>query len=185
MLRSSSTTNCALSRTRFCDNPDPILHRQEVGHRGRLPTTFSPLLEDGSMMALTLALVAGMAVGRDGQERISTETKQHFLGNGYWEGIWRWAGPPIKEIPIRLEPGKFIQGHAQSVSGYRWVDEGQGKCRLIVSDTPGFLGRYKREAGELTICLLNHPDGRPTKFEAIQKPGSYLFILKPAKPPKK
>jgi len=58
------------------------------------------------MTALTLALVAGLAVGSDGRERISEETEQHFLGSGYWEGTLKvldFLG--LETGSIKLGPG--------------------------------------------------------------------------------
>ena len=128
------------------------------------------------MTALTLALVAGMAVGSDGAERISTETEQHFMGNGYWEGTLVGTVHNV----VRFEPGKIsLLGRKSSC---RWIDEGQGRCQYILEGCNVDRGIYKREAEQLTICMSRLGD-RPTKFESE---GRYiLMVLKPAKPSKK
>jgi len=138
------------------------------------------------MTALTLALVAGLAVGSDRTERISTEAKQPFLGNGYWEGIGHRPGidgDEIQTATVKIQPGLVIEGEKKF--SCQWIDEGRGRCRLIhvEFDPPLSLeGIYKQEAGQLIICLGQSGD-RPTRFHRDQTHG--LIILYRAKPLKK
>jgi len=129
------------------------------------------------MSALMFALVAGIAVGSDGTERISVETEQHFLGNGYWEGIAQVSGGYT--VSVKLEPGKIIWDENDRF--IRWCDEGPGRCRLIgEGDTQ--LGIFKRESMQLIVCMGTEGN-RPTGFFCDNE--HWLLILKPAKPPKK
>ena len=69
-----------------------------------------PLLEDGSMRALMIVLVAGIAGGSDGQERISTEPSQHFMGNGYWEGTWEQVEWWNRSVDVTSSPARLKHG---------------------------------------------------------------------------
>jgi len=138
------------------------------------------------MTALTLALVAGMAVGRDGPERIAAKAHQHFLGNGYWVGIAQHPGidgDEVRTTTLTFQPGIVIEGEEKH--SCEWVDEGRGRCRVIhleFDPTLSLEGIYKREAGQLVICLGATGD-RPTGFHRDETHS--LVILHPAKPPKK
>jgi len=58
------------------------------------------------MTALTLTLVAGMAMGSDGQECISAETAQGFGVNNQWKGTWRgWSELFPDTVEVTLKPG--------------------------------------------------------------------------------
>jgi len=143
------------------------------------------------MTALTLALLAGMAVG-SGPERIPEETRQHFLGNGYWEGTWKGSElcgllhMDERAFMVTLEPGLLRlrgEGHLLGITLATWIDEGKGRFRIAEKDRRCWWGIYKRGEGCLVICLKKGDKERPTLF----CPGDdqALLILKPAKPPKK
>jgi hypothetical protein len=140
------------------------------------------LQEDGSITALTLALAAGMAVGSDGAERISTESQESFLGSGYWEGALLPASDEEPTVKMILQPGLIILGKEHE--SCKWVDEGWGRCRVTMGDkfTCEYMCIYKREVGKLIVCFR---DGglRPTGFHSNKAQG--LWVLKLAKSPKK
>jgi len=141
------------------------------------------------MTALTLGLVAGLAVGSDGTERISTETHQRLAIEGYWEGTVQTVlkladAPELITGDGGFEPGKYGDRSSQ------WMDEGNGRCQwtlqlaknLHIYDTQ--LGIYKHEAGRLIICVRgNGAKGRPTAFSPSES--DYVFTLRPVQPPKK
>jgi len=115
-----------------------------------------PLLEDGTMTTLMIALVAGMAID-DRPERISTETEQRLLMDGEWRGTWEgFRGiPGITEI--RFSRRFFFEARNKgagfgAVSAF--VDEGRGRIRFtltIVGKKLVWLGIFKREGERLTI----------------------------------
>lgn len=147
------------------------------------------------MTALMVALVAGMVVGSDAVERISTETAERLAIDGCWEGTWN--GPvPSRHVSgyglcnVRIKPGEIsLKGDKFLVwlGIDRWIDEGKGKCRI----GNGWQGIYKRQGGRLIICFVNVDsdlpailqDPRPTIFQANER--QVLLIIKPTKPPKK
>jgi len=134
------------------------------------------------MSMLMLALVAGIAVGSDGTEPISTETEQRLAIGGYWEGVaYSVDSGGMKTRNARVEPGLVIEDNG--IKWFcRWSDEGRGRCQLIVDGVRSLPCIYKREAGQLIICY-GYGNRRPTRFHADKT--QILLILKPAKPPKK
>jgi hypothetical protein len=149
--------------------------------------TVSVITEEDAMSALMMALVAGLAVGSDGTERISTETKSLAI-EGYWEGV-KWYIDPFEDQPItcivKFEPGWVIIDGLRINS--KWLDEGRGKCRLIQNGSLINHAIYKRETGQLVICCAIRGD-RPVRFQPRfdgNLSETILYILKPAKPPKK
>jgi len=85
------------------------------------------------MTALTLALVAGMAVGSDGTEKFSTETEEQLGINGYWEGNLRFEiNNEVSTNCVKLENGVLIIGRIRNQC--RWVDEGRGRCLQILDE---------------------------------------------------
>jgi hypothetical protein len=111
------------------------------------------LLEEGSMTTLTLALVAAMAVGSDGKERISDEMQ--FCIEGSWEGTLQ--GTDLLGADGGTWPSGrwFIESIGTKNEGLdRLVDEGRGRLRW--EDWRGqtnAFGIYKLEATRLVICL--------------------------------
>ena len=137
------------------------------------------------MTALMIVLVAAMAVGNDGTERVSTETEERLAVED-WEGVMTY-GATNNRISVKFQPGWLIVLPGPLGFPCTWVDEGGGNCRChIVSP----LGRnqiqyciYKRVEGQLVICSGHSGHGRPTRFRAD---GSQdLFILKHARTPGK
>jgi len=137
------------------------------------------------MNALTLAVVAAMAVGSDRPEPISSETEEALnLGRG-WEGIYRvyedsgvidyttYLKPKLWQIIIQLSRLSCVEEEYLD-----FLDEGRGRCR----SPQGRMCIYRREAGQLFICIGDW-EHRPTSF-CCDKYQS-LLILKPAKPAKK
>jgi len=139
------------------------------------------------MTALTLALVAGMAVGSDGWERISTDVEKRLAIDGYWEGDYHYYSEEdgsTADYETSFRQGEWIIRHRRGficrATPSRFVDEGQGRCRLMVQgDSIPMSGIYKREAGQLVICLGII---RPITFHCDK--GHSLLTLKLAKPPK-
>jgi hypothetical protein len=134
------------------------------------------------MTALTLALVAGMALGSDGAERISIQMGQCLDVDGYWEGVLQIGDGRV--FKARLEPGLWItedQGRKETLA-CRWVDEGQGKCQFWNRNARLFPSIYRYEAGQLIVCF-GYDGDRPARFQA--KGGDLLLIVKRVKPPKK
>jgi hypothetical protein len=135
-------------------------------------------MQEDDGMTTFMVLMAGLALGSDGTERISTETEQCLDIEGYWEGIMQYGTRKrgILTSIVKLESGRF-NGHSCS-----WVDDGQGKCQFIYDDLIRY-GIYQREPGRLIICFGELGYARPIRFHADQTQD--LLILKPANPPKK
>jgi hypothetical protein len=141
------------------------------------------------MSALVMALVAGMAVG-NGPERVSTATDPGLGIGGCWELTWKQTRKNGDEqtSTMYLVPGFIVRDDGPKCP-CRVVDEGKGRCRIILRERLEFLGIYKHERGSLLICIgpsfldspaKNRPDGispRPEKYES-------LLILRRIKPPK-
>lgn len=139
------------------------------------------------MATLTLALVAGMAVG-SGPGRASVRTERG-LGlidvNSAWKGtLQRITYLDGQAIDITIADGlihlHFPGGDSLAILG-RWVDEGKGNCR---AEANGGVHRaiYKWEYGRLFICLAECDQPRPTVFRVSK--GQILLILQAAKPAK-
>jgi hypothetical protein len=98
-------------------------------------------------MTTLMVFLAGLTMGSDGTERISTGAHQHFLGNGYWEGVLKAVfveGPKTSEA--RLEPCQFMITEGGVVTrsmNCSWIDEGRGKCRLLFNSESIRDGIYK------------------------------------------
>jgi len=139
------------------------------------------------MSALMMVLLAGLTVGDGGREQSSQQTKDTFLGRGHWKGTVKgWPGHDLPEWDVVIKPDKLQLlkggGNVAVDATWRWVDEGRGKCRLsILEHDTHFLGIYKREMGNLIICLRVRSEGYPPAFRA--SPNQALLILKPDKPP--
>jgi len=133
------------------------------------------------MTALTIVLVGALAAS-SGPERISVETQQRFMGNGYWAAIVQVGfDAEVQAIDVKFEPGKIIV-NGEEAKSCKWVDEGRGRCRLIVGGTLNLEGIYQSGAGNLIICM-GEQGNRPIRFCADEK--HVLIILKPVQPPKK
>jgi hypothetical protein len=138
-------------------------------------------------MTALMILMAVMTVGSDGMERISTATEQHLVIGGYWEGDYHHYSEEdgsFADYETSFRQGEWIIKHRRGficlATPSRFVDEGQGRCRLMVQgDSIPMSGIYKREAGQLVICLGII---RPITFHCDK--GNSLLTLKPAKPPK-
>jgi len=134
------------------------------------------------MTALAMALVAGMGVGSDGQERISTETQERFLGSGYWEGVMFPVGDEEPTVKVMLQPGLLI-AVGKGRESCKWVDEGRGLCRVISENGISQMAIYKRGAsGQLILCI-NIWKTRPNRFQRDE--AHTLLILHPSQPPRK
>jgi hypothetical protein len=136
-------------------------------------------------MTTWMVLMAGLALGSDGTEQISTETEQRFAFDGYWDGVQQGIDP-MEDLPITCDV-KFEPGWATLCGlrmNFKWVDQGRGKCRLILMNgSLIYHGLYKRASGQLVICYGHSGQGRPTAFEVNKTQN--LLILNPVKPPKK
>jgi hypothetical protein len=135
------------------------------------------------MTYLMMALVAGMAVSSDGQERISTETKQHLCLTGEWDATI--VGRSVE--PRRISIGFFlVEWHGKTVASrgdHHWLDEGRGRLRLVFPNGQNLsLGIYKQEIGQLVICVDESNKHRPTRVHTDE---GYILILKPINPSKK
>jgi hypothetical protein len=147
------------------------------------------------MTALTLAMVAGFAVGSDGQEGISTETDQRLCIGGNWEGSYQgtcpeWPGLEEQGLPLFIQDGfAFVETPPGQRPGPiyllgEWIDEGNGRFRIdFWSMGTSFHGIYRRQGGRLSICMTAPSIQRPKAFIADQEHA--LLTLTPAKPPKK
>jgi hypothetical protein len=131
-------------------------------------------------MTTVMVFMAGLALGSDGTERVSAETEQRLAISGNWEGVLKsWTGGKLKTWKLELGPDWMKVARKLTC---RWIDEGQGKCRVILDGEHDRYGIYKREAGQLVICYAYSGD-RPTSFHA--NPRQPLLILKPVHPPGK
>jgi hypothetical protein len=134
-------------------------------------------------MSALLVLMAGLALGSDGTDRTSTETEQRLAIDGYWGGIVQISSQnEMVTYKVKLEPGRTMLVILGLWINQTWVDEGQGKCRLIRDRKFIGYGIYKRERGQLVICCGDLGNGRPIAFQADETHN--LFILKPTKPPR-
>jgi hypothetical protein len=136
-------------------------------------------------MTTLMVLMAGLTLGSDGTEWISTETDQRLAIDGYWEGVDRdfvTRGP--RTLGVRLEPGRtiWVSIGFENAWDCQWVDEGRGRCQFIYNANVRY-GIYKRVQGQLIICYAAPGHSRPIAFFADE--GYSLLILKPAITPKK
>jgi hypothetical protein len=146
------------------------------------------------MTALIMALAAGMVVGSDESGWASTEIEERLCIQNREEGTWQYYSHCYQEMlffKVTLKQGYIWltpKGEKNPTARYgcQWVDEGGGKCRMILDDpaVPCWLGIYKREAGRLIICL-GDPRGerRPIAFWANYEQS--LFIFHNVQPPPK
>jgi hypothetical protein len=140
---------------------------------------------EGCMTSM-IVLMAGLAVGSDGTEQISTETG-YLAIEGCWEGIRQYPyRHQLESDKVRLEPGQIIllrgNGTPKGTTPCKWIDEGRGKCQLILIDQVCH-GIYKRERGQLVVCYGDIGHGRPTSFHPDET--QTRLILKQTKPPGK
>ena len=146
-------------------------------------------------MTTMMVLMAGLTLGSNGAERISTETEQRLCLKDRWagtlEGVLVFNKQEIGLFQVGLRDVKmFVVSQPQNLAwscntvNTVWVDEGQGKCHLTIGDFGTWRGIYKHEAGQLFICLDSTGKDRPTDFGST-KEGRSLFILKRITPSKK
>jgi hypothetical protein len=81
-------------------------------------------------MSVMMVLMAGLTVGSDGTEPISTETDQVVSLHGYWEGTGQ--GLTLSQIePVALKDGDLVmRGPAWMQSNRQeclWFTEGKGR----------------------------------------------------------
>jgi hypothetical protein len=145
------------------------------------------------MSAILLAvLAAGMAMD-SGPKPMAVETEERLCIGGSWEGtwqIWQEDNQEAQFIGVTMGLGLFFQperGQTSVGQHCRWVNEGGGKCQLLLSEktiSKGvYKGIYKWNAGRLIICL-GEPDSRrrPMRFQVNQTQS--LLILRPTRPGK-
>jgi hypothetical protein len=135
-------------------------------------------------MTTLMVLMAGLVLGSDGVERVSTETKQRLCIDGSWEGSGQYVGDNGPGTwKVKLEPGRMKRElTAGLVTDAKWAAEGSGKFRLVDGNVI-LYGIYKFEAGQLVICFRDFGYGRPSTFHIDRTHN--LLILKPVNPPKK
>jgi hypothetical protein len=151
------------------------------------------MLEDGSMSALLMVLVAGMTVGNN-PERISTRSSSSFpflqedlslLGE--WETKVRFRRGDVEEVregvAYRFTPtdrnGQRVWEEGGNII---WIDEGKGRFRIFdeTFNCTHCRGIYKWEGASLIVCLRSAREPRPTRFEVDKKTG--IIILTRPKP---
>jgi len=135
------------------------------------------------MAALAMALVVGLALA-SGPERISSEAEQRLAVNGHWEGTWQTVSVStgiLLTSKATLKPGLLTLNLGGEVERLfcRFVDEGKGRCRMVVGKKSTWLGIYKREGERLIICLDDENSGhRPATFQADKVQS--LLTIRPA-----
>jgi hypothetical protein len=142
-------------------------------------------------MTTLMVLMAGLTLGSDRSEGISTKAEQRLCIEGKWKGSYQgtcpgWLGLEDAVFPIVIQRGAVsIEKPPQLVLPATllllgdWIDEGKGRFRI---DFDGFEtqfhGIYRREAGCLIICMTAPNIPRPTAFTADGEHA--LLFLKPA-----
>jgi hypothetical protein len=132
------------------------------------------------MSAFVLILAAGMVLG-DGPERVSGEVEQGLDLSGRWAGILRTDYGVTREVEIRDEDQEVLIRRDGSLEHYGWFgawDEGAGRLSMVWRGE-FWLGIYKQEDDQLTICIRLGSEVRPTEFT----PGDWqnVFILRRVK----
>jgi len=129
-----------------------------------------------------------MAVGRDSTERISTAIEEPLCFVGDWEGNYQspFGGKRPENYRVTYINGRW-SAHVDAGAANEpceFVDEGNGKCRMVGKFFV-LHGIYKREKGQLFLCFgrWNRGNQRPTDFRSSDRQD--LYVLHPAKPPKK
>jgi hypothetical protein len=117
------------------------------------------------MLALAIALVAGMPVG-NGPERVSTQTEQRLCLDGEWDGIWEELYDDGRKMTakMRFKNGSHI-ALGQFEEPWIWVNEGNGRCRIWAAPNMDEANAiYKRDANCITICMAFRDKPYPTAF---------------------
>jgi hypothetical protein len=107
------------------------------------------------------------------------KTEQRLAIEGYWEGVVKvGAIGEIHTYKVRLEPGRINLGGVETECA--WIDEGRGMCQFVLFSN-GLVGHgiYRREKGQLVICLGQIGIPRPTRIH--MGPGYNIYTLKPAR----
>jgi hypothetical protein len=114
------------------------------------------------MSALAMILMAAMAVPAIGPERESGDVAepQRLDLNGEWQGIWK-VNPKGETESIGYKDGSIYvaAGHFDA----KIVDDGNGRLHFT-QRWQGYIGIYRQDGPDLTICFCDRRYGWPTSF---------------------
>ncbi len=130
---------------------------------------------------LAMILAAGMTVPGNGPEKVSGEMEQGLDLSGKWEGIYPH---PLSESRVGLTDGRFVElvNNLSLFLSERVIDEGKGRLRVRMCWDADFVGIYRQEGNNLTICCRYACEGYPTSFQIGKHQVLYLLHrVKPAK----